>query len=78
MSVQYGQPKHWSLIESLVNIAVGFGVAYFATLLIFPYFGFNVDPNQDLWITVIFTAISMVRSYILRRLFNRIKYVSHP
>jgi hypothetical protein len=65
-----GQPKHWSLIESLTNVGVGFGVSFGATFVVLPLFGFIVNWQQNLLISLIFTIISIVRSYFLRRYFN--------
>lgn len=43
-----------------------------ANLIVLPWFGFKVSVSQAFNIGVIFTFISIARSYILRRLFNRI------
>lgn len=59
-----------SLIESLINILIGYGVALTSQIVIFPIFGINVPIGTDLWIGAWFTAISLIRSYIIRRWFN--------
>jgi hypothetical protein len=64
------QTRLGSLIESLMNIAIGYGVAIASQVAIFPLFGINVPLATNLWIGVWFTAISLVRSYIIRRWFN--------
>ena len=64
------QTRLGSLIESLANIAIGFGINWAANLLILPLFGFNVTGRQAFGIGVIFTAISLLRSYALRRWFD--------
>ena len=65
-----GQSRRHSFIEAWVNIAIGFGINYFANLLIFPLFGFHISLIANLWMGVIYTAISLVRSYFIRRYFN--------
>lgn len=64
------QSKTWSLIESITNIAVGFGVALMAQIVVFPLFDISIAMNQNLQIALIFTMISLCRSYLLRRVFN--------
>lgn len=67
------QTKKGSFIEALGNTIVGWVVNYIANLLILPMFGFNVTYSQAFYIGCIFTVISIVRSYVLRRVFNAIK-----
>ena len=64
------QSRKESLIESLLNIAIGYLVALLSQLAIFPLFGINVPLSTNLWIGAWFTAISLVRSYAIRRWFN--------
>lgn len=64
------QPKIWSMIEVLSNYASGFLVAWLVTPLVMALFGFEVNSTKAGGITIIFTFISIIRSYIWRRLFN--------
>ena len=64
------QTRLGSLIESLMNIVVGYCVAIFSQIIIFPWFGIHVPITTNLWIGLWFTLISLVRSYIIRRWFN--------
>ena len=64
------QTKLGSLIESLMNIAIGYGVALLSQIVVFPMFGIHVPLSTNLWIGAWFTVISLVRSYIIRRWFN--------
>ncbi len=64
------QTKLESLFESLINIIIGYGVALVSQLLVFPLFDIHVPLSTNLWIGAWFTVISLVRSYIIRRLFN--------
>ena len=65
------QTKRRSLTEACANIAVGMGVALGSQYLIFPWFGIDISHRSHIMITVWFTAISLARSYTLRRLFTR-------
>ena len=57
-------------VEACFNVLVGFTVAVISNEVVLPLFGHNVTFSDSFWIAVVFTGISMVRSYILRRLFN--------
>lgn len=65
-----GQTRKHSLLESLLNILIGYGIALIAQLLIFPIFGGRFTLEQNMKIGALFTIVSLVRSYCLRRLFN--------
>jgi len=64
------QSRISSLIETIVSIAIGFIIALCAQLLIFPYFGIQVSLSANLKITGLFTIVSVIRGYWVRRLFN--------
>ena len=64
------QTKTGSLIESIINIFIGYIVALVSQILIFPIFDINISFSENLLIGAWFTLISLVRSYIIRRWFN--------
>lgn len=64
------QSRKHSAIESVANVAVGYGVAVAAQCLVFPLFGVHLPLHENLAIGAVFTVISLIRSYALRRLFN--------
>lgn len=66
------QTRKHSLFESIVNVLIGYGVAVGSQILIFPMFGMYVPISDNLLIGLWFTAISIVRSYMVRRVFNKI------
>lgn len=67
------QSRAMSLVESIANVAVGFGIAVLTQMLVFPMFGLNATVEQNLKIGVIFTALSIARSFCLRRFFEMFK-----
>lgn len=69
-AVKMGQTRRGSLLESLANLLAGYSINFTANLLIFPLFGWNISTRENLTLGVIYTGISLVRSYGLRRLFN--------
>lgn len=64
------QTKTQSLIESVVNVLIGYTVALISQLLIFPMFDIHVTFTDNLLIGLWFTVISIIRSYTIRRWFN--------
>ena len=65
------QSRLESLIESAINILIGFSVALASQIAVFPLVGIHgVSLGTNLEIGAYFTAISMVRSYVIRRWFN--------
>lgn len=67
------QSRTMSLVEAIANVAVGFGVAVLAQIVVFPIFGLHMPFTDNLLIGVIFTAVSIGRSYALRRLFEALR-----
>jgi hypothetical protein len=64
------QTKKQSLIEALVNIVVGIGLSFASGVFIFWWKGIKVDLGTQGFLTLYFTAVSLIRSYALRRYFN--------
>lgn len=64
------QTRIQSFIESIANVAIGYVVALVTQLMVFPLLDIPVSIEQNLLIGVIFTAVSLVRSYVVRRAFN--------
>ena len=64
------QSRIGSLVESIANVMLGFMINLVANMLILPLFGFNVTVKDAFGIGVIFTVISVARSYCVRRWFN--------
>lgn len=62
-----------SLIESIVNVVVGYGIAVVTQILIFPVFGLHATLEQNLKMGAVFTLVSIARSFAVRRLFEAIR-----
>ena len=67
------QSRLMSLVEAVANVVVGYGVAVLTQMLVFPLFGLTTTLGQNLAIGAIFTAVSLARSYVLRRMFEAIR-----
>ena len=70
------QSRWMSLAEAVTNILVGYGVAVLTQLVVFPLFGLQASLAENLFIGAVFTVISLVRSFLLRRLFNALACAS--
>ena len=71
------QKRVQSLIETVASTAIGFIIAFLAQLIFYPLYGFEVTLSQNLQLTAIFTAISIVRGYYVRCLFNHLHRTQH-
>jgi hypothetical protein len=60
-----------SLVEAVANVAVGYALALATQIVVFPWFGLHPSLSENLTIGAIFVGISLLRSYTLRRLFER-------
>lgn len=66
------QSRAMSLVEALANVAVGFTIAVLTQRAVFPWFGISTSILTNVAIGAVFTAVSIVRSYAMRRLFERL------
>lgn len=64
------QPKGMSLTESIINILVGLVINITAQHFVFPMLGIYISWGTNITIAMIFTVISIIRSFTLRRAFN--------
>ena len=66
------QSRLMSLVEAITNVVVGYGVAVVTQILIFPVFGLQTTLGENLAMGGIFTIVSLLRSFALRRVFESI------
>jgi hypothetical protein len=52
-------------------VAIGYLIAVAAQYAIFPLFDIHIAHSEHFAIAALFTVVSLIRSYALRRLFNR-------
>ena len=67
------QSRLMSLVEAVANVVVGYGVAVVTQVLVFPVFGLEASLSDNLVIGGVFTVVSLVRSYALRRVFEAVR-----
>ena len=64
------QSKKYSLIETTTNVLAGLIISILVQMAIYPVLNIEVKFSQNIIITVVFTLVSILRGYILRRLFK--------
>ena len=67
------QTRRMSLTEAVTNVLVGYGIAVITQVMVFPWFGLRTSLSDDLAIGAVFTVVSIIRSYTLRRLFEALR-----
>ena len=68
------QSRRSSFVEAVTNVGIGIVVAWAVTFAVFPLFNYEPTVAKSLYISLIFTVVSLVRSYVLRRVFNGIAH----
>ena len=64
------QSKKQSLIESLTSTTIGWLIGVILNMLVLPLFDYNITVIDSLWVSLIFTVVSVIRGYVIRRFFN--------
>ena len=67
------QSRLMSLVETVANVIVGYGVAVVTQIVMFPWFGIDATLHAHLTIGLVFIGVSLARGYLLRRLFERFR-----
>ena len=65
------QSRRMSFVEAVTNVVVGYALAVAAQIVVFPWFGLRLHLGENLMIGAVFVGISLLRSYALRRVFQR-------
>jgi hypothetical protein len=66
VNTRAGQSRTASLLETATHITIGFVIALWLTKELFPQLSYTDNAR----ITTIFTAVSLVRGFVIRRIFN--------
>jgi hypothetical protein len=65
-----GQARSASLLEAITNVAAGFLLAFLVQGFLYPALGINATAQENLMIAAVFSALSIIRSYLVRRAFD--------
>jgi hypothetical protein len=71
------QSRAGSLGEAVANIVAGYVLAILVQRIAYPLFGISTTIATDSVIAALFTVTSLVRSYVLRRIFEAIGQHRH-
>ena len=71
------QSRTMSAVEAVTNVLVGYGVAVATQMAIFPMFGLSATLAQNMAMGIVFTVVSLIRSYSLRRVFEKFRTQQH-
>jgi len=61
-----------SAAESTANVAIGCVVGFATQIVVFPLLSIEASFQQNVLVSLLFTLVSLARSYLVRRAFNRI------
>jgi len=64
------QSRKGSALESFTNVLVGLCVSFGVNAVVYPLFGWHINSAVNIELCAIYTVVSLVRSYALRRIFN--------
>lgn len=64
------QSRKQSMMECGANVLIGYLISVAANAVVLPVFGLHVSAFDNFAIGAVFTVISLMRSYVLRRYFN--------
>lgn len=65
------QSRLGSFIEAWVNVLIGFAINWSANMIVLPmYFDIHVSAAAAFNVGLVFTVISVTRSYVIRRAFE--------
>jgi hypothetical protein len=67
------QSRRMSMIEVATNIVIGLVVSFIIQIAVFKLYDIHISVTQNVEITIWFTVISIIRSYLIRRWFNSMK-----
>lgn len=65
-----GQSRPHSLLETTLSTLLGLTVALITQIIVFPWFDILIPFETNLTLAAIFTFVSILRGYAVRRLFN--------
>lgn len=60
-----------AIIEAWANIVIGFSINFIANLLILPLIDAHVTASQNFWMGWVYTSVSILRQYAIRRWFQQ-------
>jgi hypothetical protein len=72
------QSRVMSFVEAATNVVVAYVLAIVTQIIVFPWFGLEAALGEHLAIGLVFLCVSLVRGYLLRRLFEGLRVANRP
>lgn len=63
--------KKGSWIETITQTIIGLGISFLIQVVLYPVMEIPVTLDQNIIITAVFFIASLIRGYVVRRIFNR-------
>jgi hypothetical protein len=67
------QTRRGSLIEACFGTAIGLVVSTVANIVLMPMYGYPITLGESASLSVIYTIISVTRSFLVRRVFEGVR-----
>lgn len=67
------QSKKQSFLETVIQTFIGLATSILIQMILYPAMGIPVTLSQNVIITIVFFAVSILRGYLVRRFFNKRK-----
>jgi len=64
------QSRRHSILESITQTVIGLATSFVIQVILYPLMGIPVTFKQNIIITAVFFVVSIIRGYIVRRIFN--------
>lgn len=68
-----GQSRSASAFETLTSTVTGFILSVALQRALFPVMGHDFAFRENMVVASVFTAVSILRGYVVRRTFNRLR-----
>ena len=70
-SYRSGVNPRAAIIEAWAGVVIGFGINFIANFFILPLAGASISVSQNFWMGWVYTSISILRQYAIRRWFQQ-------
>jgi uncharacterized membrane protein (DUF106 family) len=68
------QSRRHSFFEACANTVIGLIISFVAQAVLFKAYGIKASTDTQVWLVFWFTLVSIARSYVLRRFFNKLHH----
>jgi len=62
-----------SMAETVTNVLAGYAISILLQMVMFPMFRIQTTLKENMLMGVFFMGFSIIRTYIIRRIYNRLE-----